>query len=139
MLISNISLSCNEHLEKSTLFKEVFNDGSVNPYQGLLEGPKCQKCAATAINHANTINCGKCNCVYHIPCLITPIDDSICYAVKSNPCLWWVCFHCLSDKTNANVTPVPTDIDSNNIDMKISEQVKINCDTMKSELTELIT
>ena len=112
MLINNLSLSANQFHKKCTVFKDIFNDGDVNRHQGLMEGTKCQQCADSAIHHSNTINCGKCNSVYHIPCLIEPIDESVSAAVKSNPCLWWICFHCLAEKTEDSVAPEVNDIDA---------------------------
>ena len=121
MLIKNLTLSANDHLQKSTLLKDVLNDDTLDRFQGLLKGTECSKCQDTAIHFVNTINCGKCNRIFHIPCLIEPVDASVATAIKANPCLWWLCFHCLAESNNdGSIDSTKNDVDTL-IDQKLEK------------------
>ena len=133
MLIKNLHLSANEYLQKSTGFKEIINDVSVDRFQGLMNGPECSNCKSSAIHHSSTISCGKCNRVYHSSCLINDIDDAVSTAIKADPCLWWICIDCLS--TNAN-NLVPT-VESE-IDVLIEKKLQTAIDGLKSDIISTI-
>ena len=136
MLIRNVQLSVNEYLQKSTTFKEIINDGSADRFQGLMNGPECSKCKFSAIHHSNTVNCGKCNRVYHSSCLINPIEDAVSTAVKTNPCLWWICIDCLSTNTNGSSATVMAGEEE--IDVIIEKKLKKAIEGLKTDIISTI-
>ena len=132
MLVKNVSLTANEHLQKSIRFKDMINDADLDIFQGVMKGSECNKCNSVNIRALNTISCGKCNQVYHTTCLNEPLEATVCSSIKYNPNLWWLCLHCLTAKTKE------VSLQKCDVDLMITEKLSVAMDGLKNDILSSI-
>ena len=131
MLVKNITLHAGENLPKTVTFSEgIENTSSSHLSKGLLNcDNQCTECKKCSIPHDCLVPCGNCQKLFHITCILIPIDYDNAKAIRENPGIWWVCYNCL----NANNTTV----DHNNqddLDKLINDKIQNLLGNFKDEL-----
>ena len=127
--------------DKQTLRKANYEEAlkSNDLKQGMLTNKTCSFCNIIVANGCD-VKCASCSCKFHIACIHNPLSSEVAQCLADNPCIWYTCIGCQHEKivSHSAVDVQPTQI-SHDIKSEIAQHVKSNCDTMKTELTTLIS